>query len=239
MPWTRRTSEKAWRIFDKALPVIAEALDVTVDELRSFYLQGESPDILPPATMEAPGVTMEPSSHGNAPVWYDESPPSLTPEQFEVIADAIAMPPDPEPKRATRADLAPVPPEVVLEQAAPLLEKPVNFTSKAPKKLPNFVTGPLYSERGNAPPGVDVQMGAEPQQKQGSRTSQHPFVPPRPKPKAGPAEFFLMHEGRYLHESCTGLTDDRKRAWRQPESKIAAVRRKFPETVDYTEVPAS
>ena len=209
MPWTKHTVENAWRILNASLVVIADALEVPVDELRDMYFEGIVP-----------------------------APPALTPEQIEVMADEVAMPPDPEPetKRATRADLAPVAPETVLEQAAPIDEKPLTF--RPPPKRPAYV--PTVSKPApNAVAAVDTLIGESLDDRPMPRRRSNLATTAEDKRRPHkPAEFYLMHEGRYLHQSCTGLTDKKQFAWCQPENKIAAVRKRYPETVDYLEVQA-
>lgn len=55
MPWLKGTTAKAWRIMDASFVVIADALNVPVDELRAYILEGKEPpddaavlDKLPP-----------------------------------------------------------------------------------------------------------------------------------------------------------------------------------------------
>ena len=242
MPWTKGKIEKAWRVFDKSMVVIADALEVDVLELKALILDGTLPiyDRTPAEeirNMEAAGVDIAAvmaerqvdTSLAPDPTWYDETPPAPTPEIVEHLT-----------KRATLADLAPPAPEVVLEAAAPIVEKPLEFRKPAPKvvKASQISTssdreGPGYQE-----PAIDMLIGDK--QGQPDQRSRRNNTASHPKPKMPtPGLFFLMLDGKYLHESCTGLTTDKAHAWRQPEGKIAAVRRKFPETVDYLEVPAS
>lgn len=45
LSWTPAKIEKVWRIFDRALPVIADGVHVPVDELRAMLLDGKDPAI--------------------------------------------------------------------------------------------------------------------------------------------------------------------------------------------------
>lgn len=62
--WTAGKAAKAWRIFNTALPVIADGVGVPADELRMFLLEGWMPP--PPAAVEddaedeAPAAEIEP-----------------------------------------------------------------------------------------------------------------------------------------------------------------------------------
>lgn len=201
--WTKGKIEKAWRVFDKSMTVIADALEVDVLELKALILEGTVPP-------------------------YDRTE-TADPKPPKSINEAAV-------KRATLADLAPPAPEVVLEQAAPIIEKPLQFRPE-PKRPP--YVAPVSQPAPNAVEAVDVLIGHSLDEQPLPRRRSNVPTDAEDKRRANkPAEFYLMHDGKYLHESCTGLTDKQQHAWRQPEAKIAAVRRKFPDTIDYLEVRA-
>lgn len=267
MSWTKGKVEKAWRIFMKASDVIADALDVPAEELRALLLEGTLPNMEAPADTMEPSFHGKRATRADlVPPDPEEVLESAAPIIDEPIAFATTPPFDklsPEAQEAVQAIveaaatklLDPALANPALREAyeeahstgLAIIEVSHEVTADAGgsvkvKKLPQKLIRAAALEipaAGNTPPGVDVLMGGSAIRPQGSRTSQHPPPPPpRPKIHAGPAEFYLMHDGKYLHESCQGLTDKKAHAWRQPENKIAAVRRKFPETVDYVEVQA-
>lgn len=48
--WTPATIAKVWRIFDKAVPVIAEGCGVDAEQLRAYLVDGVEPSVAEPET---------------------------------------------------------------------------------------------------------------------------------------------------------------------------------------------
>jgi hypothetical protein len=260
MAWTKAKIEKAWRIFMRSTEVIAEALEVTPDELRDLLLEGKLPDLTTPAAEDTSHIKrarlqdLEPPVSPDeildtaapildAPLAFTVTPPleTLPPEAAEAVSALIGKAAE-QLQREHSEEVASAMAEVaatgigmlsVKSDAGQVRIKHFPNTLKAKAKAPSLPISPV----GNVPPGVDVAMGMREERSPRARIKTDLAPLPIRKP-AGPPKFYLMHEGKYLHMSCNGLTDRKEYAWCQPESKIAAVRRKFPETVDYREVAA-
>ena len=67
-PWTPQKLEQAWRIFDKAIPVMADGMGVPATQLRAYLLEGVEPplsaEVLPP-TLGARLI----ACHADHPEW--------------------------------------------------------------------------------------------------------------------------------------------------------------------------
>lgn len=57
--WTPATIEKVWRIFDKAVPIIAEGCGVNSDQLRAYLVEGIEPPIVDPDQVAEPEALSE------------------------------------------------------------------------------------------------------------------------------------------------------------------------------------